>query len=244
MKKAQRVVLVTGASGGIGSEIARTFLSKGWNGIFHYCSSNKNLESLKKLSLKYGVKAIFLKADFAKKRELSGFIDKIKHLRVDSLINNAGSYVASKYFSDLNISDIEKTFFINAFAPILISSAVFKQMETRHFGRIVNISSIAAKYGGSVYSLHYGCSKLALEGITKTLSREGAKCGILINTIRPGVINTGFHEKFPKDMKKRKAIIPLKRLGEPKDVAKLVYFLASEENEYITNEDIAVSGGE
>jgi NAD(P)-dependent dehydrogenase (short-subunit alcohol dehydrogenase family) len=133
---------------------------------------------------------------------------------------------------------------VNTFAPILLTANIFMRMKEKSFGRIINISSIAAKYGGSGYSMHYGCSKLALEGLTKTLSREGAEYNVLVNTIRPGVIDTEFHKKYPKDMEKRIAMIPLKRMGTPKDVADMVYYLGSDENKFITNETIAISGGE
>lgn len=119
---------------------------------------------------------------------------------------------------------------------------IFKQGHTG--GRIVNISSIVAKYGGSANSLAYGCSKRALEGLTKILAREGAGYNILVNTIRPGVIDTVFHRKFPKDMDKRIAMIPVKRMGRPMDVAGMVYFLGSEKNNFITNQVVTVSGGE
>ena len=92
--------------------------------------------------------------------------------------------------------------------------------------------------------MHYGCSKRALEGITKTLAKEGAAYNVLINTIRPGVIDTEFHKKFPKDMKSRIEMIPMKKMGTPDDAAYMIYYLGSEENRFITNEIIAVAGGE
>ena len=102
----------------------------------------------------------------------------------------------------------------------------------------------AAKYGGSSYSMHYGCSKLAIEGVTKTLAKEGAEYNVFVNTVRAGVIDTEFHKKFPKDMKKRIEIIPLKKMGSPHDIADMVYYLGSDKNNYITNETITIAGGE
>jgi 3-oxoacyl-[acyl-carrier protein] reductase len=133
---------------------------------------------------------------------------------------------------------------VNVFAPMMITSKLFIGMKERRFGRVVNISSIGAKYGGSSYSMHYGCSKRALEGLSKTIAKEGAEYNILVNTIRPGVIDTDFHKKFPKDMRKRIEQIPLKKMGKASDVADLVFYLGSDKNNFITNEIVTISGGE
>ncbi len=144
----------------------------------------------------------------------------------------------------MTFSDMRRVFMVNVFTPIILTSSLFTRMKQNKFGRIVNISSIAAKYGGSAYSMHYGCSKLALEGITKTIAREGAAYNILVNTVRPGVIDTDFHKRFPKDMKKRLAMVPLKRMGRPQEIADIVYYFGSDMNTYITNQAIALAGGE
>lgn len=243
MKK-NRTVLITGVTSDIGREIASFYINAGWNIIGHYCSSTRKINRLKELVRGRGVSGHFLKADFTREPQLLKFIHKVKRFQIDALINNAGSYVIKKHFSLLSIKDIRGAFMVNAFAPMFLSSQLFEGMKRNKFGRIVNISSIAAKYGGSAFSMHYGCSKLAFEGVTRTLAREGARYGILVNTIRPGVIDTDFHKKFPKNMKERILLIPLKKMGKPKDVAEMVFYLGSEKNKYITNETLAISGGE
>jgi 3-oxoacyl-[acyl-carrier protein] reductase len=199
---------------------------------------------LRKRLLNLGSKFSTIQCNFNKKKELNCFLNKLKRVRIDAVINNAGSYIMQKHFDELKLEDLEKVFGVNAFAPILIISAIYQNMARRKFGRIVNISSIAAKYGGSKVSLPYGSAKMALEGLTRTIAKEGARVNVLANTIRPGVVNTEFHQKFKKNMTARIKLIPMKRMGTPEEVAELAYFLGSDKNTFITNETIAVSGGE
>lgn len=237
-------VLVTGGASGLGRSISLAFAEGGWNVVCHYFQSEEKALALKENIETLGCECELIKGDLTSEKGIEVFLQKLDRLTIDSLINNAGAYVAGKHYSEFKYQDLLPTFTLNAFAPILISSALFDKMCDREFGRIVNISSIAAKYGGSAVSIHYGCSKRALEGLTKTLAREGAGHNVLVNTIRPGVIDTDFHKKYPKDMTARAAMIPLGRLGTPDEVAGMAFYLGSEKNTFITNETLAVSGGE
>lgn len=240
----KRTVLITGATGGIGRKIAIRFAEEGWNILCHYFSSDPKAAELKRAIGRRRVGCRMLKADFSSKYQLMEFIGLIRNLNIDSLVNNAATPVVNRHFSQLALDDITSAFMINTFAPMLLSADVFMRMKKRRFGRIVNISSVAAKYGGSDLSMHYGSSKRALEGVTKTLAREGARYNILVNTIRPGVIDTGFYKKFPKDMKRRIAMIPLRKMGAPEDIADMAYYLGSERNDFMTNEIVTMAGGE
>lgn len=242
--KRNKTVLITGATSGIGHEIALKFAMENWTVLCHYHSSEDKAEELRKAIVSQGGECYLLKADLSVETQIVNFAEKLKEFNIDSLINNAGTYIVSKHFSKITIDDMSKTFKVNVFAPMLVTSAIFLSMKEKRFGRIVNISSIAAKYGGSAFSMHYGCSKRAIEGITKTLAKEGAEFNVLVNTIRPGVIDTDFHRKYPKDMRKRIDMIPVRRMGIPKDVADMVYYLGSDVNTFITNEIITVAGGE
>lgn len=240
----RKTVFITGATSGIGQQIAVAFARQGWDLICHYHRSSQKLKELLRIARKHNVNCEFIRADFVSPGQLKSLQGQIKRWKIDSLINNAGTYISQKHFSRLDLEEIEETFMVNFFSALLISSEAFSNMKKRNFGRIVNISSIAAKYGGSGTSLAYGCSKCALEGLTKTLAKEGAANNILVNTVRPGFIDTDFHKKFPKDINRRIQMIPLRRIGAPAEVADLVYYLGSERNTFITNETIAVSGGE
>lgn len=239
-----KTVLITGATSGIGSKVAIRFAEGGWNILCHYSSSEEKAGKLRELICKHDVECYLFKANLSEDDQVHSLINKLENLDIDGLVNNAGTYEVYKHFSELSVRDLTSTFRVNVFAPMLLTTNIFMRMKERGFGRIVNISSIAAKYGGSSYSMHYGCSKLALEGMAKTLAREGAEYNVLVNTIRPGVIDTDFHKKFPKDIPKRVSMIPMKKTGRPEDVADLVFYLGSNKNNYITNEIVTISGGE
>jgi len=118
-------------------------------------------------------------------------------------------------------------------------------MSRQCSGRIVNISSIGVKFGGSTRSMHYSASKAALEALTRSLAKAGTGFNVLVNAVRPGVTDTPLHKKTGrKDLTKRRNLIPLKRLARPEEISNVVMFLAGEKNTFITNSIIDVAGGE
>ncbi|GMT49375.1 MAG: beta-ketoacyl-ACP reductase [bacterium] len=239
-----RTVLITGSTSDIGREGAIRFARAGWHVLAHYNSSFDKAKELRELILKANSQCDLFQGNLMIESDLHKLINDLKPYAIDSLVNNAGAYITSKHFSELELKEIMDTFILNTFSPMLISSKLFEGMKKRKFGRIVNISSIAAKYGGSSHSMHYGASKRALEGLTKTLAKEGAEHNVLVNTIRPGVIDTDFHKRFPKDMMKRMNMIPMKKMGSANDIAGMIYYLGSDQNKFITNEMVTISGGE
>ena len=122
----------------------------------------------------------------------------------------------------------DKTFHLNARAPFFLAQSAFEYMKDHGGGKIINISSISVKYGGSSQTLHYGAAKSVLETVTLGLSKAGARHNILVNTVRGGFIDTPMHQKLGRNnLEKRISMIPLKRAGSPKDMAGMILFLAS-----------------
>ncbi len=134
---------------------------------------------------------------------------------------------------------------LNAKAPFFLARRAFGAMQRRGGGKIINISSIAARYGGSSRTMHYGAAKAALESLTVGLARAGAPYRILVNAVQAGFIRTPFHRAIKgKDLARRIRMIPLQRAGEPDDVARVALFLASSAGDFITGQIVTVSGGD
>lgn len=243
MNGTKRWVLVTGGASGIGRAISLAYAAKGWNVLCHYRSAPDVAELAARIEA-LGVACEPIRTDLADPAGVEAVTALLRERPVDALVNNAGSYIVPRPFPELTLADLETSFRLNAFTPALLAAAAFPGMRERGFGRIVNISSIAAKYGGAATSLHYGMAKRALEGVTLTLGREGAAVNVLVNSVRPGVVDTAFHTRFPKDLTRRAAMIPARRLGLAEEVARVVTFLGSEDNTYVTRECLAVAGGE
>jgi len=170
-----------------------------------------------------------------------------KYGGIDIVINNAGAIIGNEGFLDLNEDSWDKTFALNARAPFFITQRVFPIMIGQRTGKIINISSISAKYGGAATSMHYACSKAALDCMTVGMAREGAPHNILVNSIRAGFIDTPVHSRnnrTAKDVEERIKKIPLNRAGKPQDIAGMVLFLASSAGDFITGEIFTVAGGD
>jgi 3-oxoacyl-[acyl-carrier protein] reductase len=240
-------VLITGASTGIGACTAELFASHGAKVGIHYNKSEVEVKSVLQRIKDRGGSAITLKADLLDSssytRLTNSFIESFGG--IDVLVNNAGGIYGFKHFLELDEKSWDDTFALNVKAPFFISKEVYSFMKGHGGGKIINISSISAEYGGSANSIHYGASKAALDAITIGLSRAGAEYNILVNSVRAGFIDTSFHKKIGREsIEERVKLIPLKRAGKPIDVAKMVLFLASDAGDYITGEIFTVAGGD
>lgn len=242
-------VLVTGASGGIGAAIAKLFGREGASIGVHYRNNVTEATRVAEHIKTVGGKAALLKLDLlapeAPKQLIQSFISLFGGL--DILINNAGGCEEYVDFRDLSEDEWEKTLALNAKVPLWLSREAWPYMLDAGKGRIINISSVSVKYQSAI-GLHYRAAKAALESVTLALAREGAKKNILVNAIRPGVIETSMYKKLKgygdDRLRTRIAMIPIGRAGKVDEVAQLALFLASEGGSYITGEIIAVAGGD
>ena len=241
-------VLITGAATGIGSSIVQVFSECGANIGLHFNSSVNEAKKLEKRLRSNGNLKLFA-SDLTDFRMVQSLMDNfLKEFKtIDVLINNAGGVLGAKNFLDLDEHAWDETFALNVKSAFFLSREAFKKMKENEKGKIINISSVAAKFGGSDKSMHYGAAKAALESLTIGLSRYGAPYNILVNCIRGGFINTDFHKKMGRsnsDIEKRIQMIPLKRAGQPEDIASMAAYLASPCGDFITGQIVSVTGGD
>ena len=232
--------LITGASGGIGKEIAKVLIKHN----AEVCISGRNLEELNALKKSLGEKCYVVACDLSKKDQITELIKKTDEFlgHIDILINNAG-ITKDNIFLRMSENEWEDVLNVNLNSTFTILKLITKGMVKRKYGRIINISSVVGVTGGAG-QVNYSASKAGLIGLTKSLSQEIATRNITVNCIAPGFIETPMTEKL--DDKRKDAIInsiPMNRIGTPKDLSSAVIFLASRESSYITGQTIHINGG-
>ena len=232
-----KVVLITGASGGIGREVARMFCENGSSVIL----SGTKTSLLKKLANELDGNVKIIDSSL---KDITNFEKKLNglNLNVDILINNAG-ITKDGLLIRMNDEDIDSVLNINLSSMIKLSRIVLKNMMKKRFGRIISISSVVG-FSGNAGQTNYSASKSGIIGFTKSLALEVASRGITVNSVAPGYIITPMTENLNEDQKLTiLSKIPIRRFGEPKDVANAIKFLASEKSSYITGNTIHVNGG-
>ncbi len=239
-------VLITGASGGIGSCMVLLFAEyKAIVGVHHHQGKEEAEDLVRQVEKNQGCAVSFQTDLLTEAGEvlIRSFVERFGG--IDILINNAGGVFGSKEILELDDVSWENTFRLNTQAPFFLAQSAFRFMKDNGGGKIINISSISAKYGGSEKTLHYGASKAALEAINVGMAKAGAPYNILVNTVRGGFIDTPLHKKLGRtNLEKRIQAIPLKRAGKVEDMARMVLFLASEGGDFITGETFTVAGGD
>lgn len=237
-----KTVIVTGGAKGIGRAIAFEYANSGYNVIINYKTSEKEANLIKEELTKYGKSVEIYKADLCKKEEVENmikFVEK-KYKTIDVLINNAG-ISQIKPFADIEEDDWDNMINNNLKTVYLVTKSVINNMINQKNGSIVNISSIWGLTGASC-EVHYSAAKAAIIGMTKALAKEMALSNINVNAIAPGLIKTDMNSELKKEeLEEIEEDIPLKRMGTPEEIAKVVKWLS--ETKYITGQVIRIDGG-
>ncbi|MFL2796113.1 MAG: 3-oxoacyl-ACP reductase FabG [Paracoccaceae bacterium] len=235
-------ILITGASGGIGTSLSKAFSSTKAN-LFLLGSSDEKISSLREeLPSRDNIR--FFTVDLSQRENVNNFCDSIieEFGGISVVINNAG-ITQDSLFMRMSDSVWDKVFAINLDASMAIIRKFIRGMIKNKWGRIVNISSVVASTGNPGQS-NYVASKGALNGLTKSLALEVATRGVTVNCISPGFIDTAMTAKLNDDQRSKIIEkIPMGRMGVGDDISSLALFLASNESSYITGQNIHVNGG-
>ncbi len=241
-----KVALITGASSGIGRETAKLFAKNGYFVIAHYNTNRQGVDSLITELEKEGFSSVVfgVQADFNDVSSIHDMFNEIqksfKH--IDVLVNNAGIGLY-KLITQTSEGEWDSLFNVNIKSAYTLTNLVLPQMIKRQSGKIINVSSIWGNVGASM-EVAYSASKSAVIGYTKALAKEVALCGITVNCVCPGVIDTQMNKRFSDgEMEELKNATPLGRLGRADEIAGLIYFLASDNASFITGQVITSDGG-
>lgn len=238
------VALITGASRGIGRVIAETMAKAGYDIAICYSGNESAAQETISLCKKYGVQAIYVKADVSNADDVANMFSEVKSLLgpVNVLVNNAG-ITKDGLLLRMTEEDFEKVVDINLKGAFLCTKAAIKDMLKAKKGSIINITSIVGVTGNAGQA-NYSASKAGLIGFTKSVAKEYGSKGITVNAVAPGFIQTAMTDSLPEEVKSAYLKqIPLGRFGTPEDVASVVEFLASEKAAYVTGQVIEVTGG-
>lgn len=240
----EKVALVTGATRGIGKQIAITLSKEGYNIALNYRTENDELENLKKEIGVNNVEVLAVRGDVSNFEDCENVVKETieKFGRIDVLVNNAG-ITKDMLLARMKEEDFKQVIDVNLVGTFNVTKNVISYMMKARSGRIINISSVVGISGNAGQS-NYAASKAGIIGFTKSLAKEVASRNILVNAIAPGFIQTSMTDVLKDEIKEEIAkAIPLKRMGTADDVANLVRFLASEDSSYITGQVINVDGG-
>jgi len=239
-----KCALITGATRGIGKQIAITLAKQGYNIALNYRKENEELENTKKEIEKIGVQILAVKGDVANFEDCENFVKQVieRFGQIDVLVNNAG-ITKDMLLMRMKKEDFEQVIDTNLVGTFNVTKNVVPYMMKARSGRIINISSVVG-ISGNAGQTNYSASKAGIIGFTKSLAKEIASRNILVNAVAPGFIETNMTDVLKDDVKQEIAKnIPLKRMGTTQDVANVVKFLASDDSSYITGQVINVDGG-
>ena len=237
-----KIVIVTGASRGIGKEIAKELAIKGYTVVANYNKSEKQIKELQKELSEKNVNIDIFKADISKRSEAKELVKYVleKYNKIDILINNAG-ISQIKEFTQITDEDWNNMINVNLNSVFYMTQEVIPNMIHNKKGCIINMSSIWGQIGASCES-HYSVSKAGIDAMTKSLAKELGPSNIRVNSIAPGIIDTEMNKHLSlEELEYIKEEIPLQRIGKVNDIEKCVEWLI--EDEYITGQIISINGG-
>ena len=240
----RKTVLVTGASRGIGKEVAMLYAENGYDVIINYVSDKTDVEGIKKEFEAKNVKCLLVKADVSKEEKVANLVNKAieEFGKIDVLVNNAG-ITKDNLLMRMSEEEFDKVIEINLKGTFLVTKAVTKYMMKKRQGSIINLASVVGVVGNAGQS-NYSASKAGIIGFTKSVAKELASRNIRANAVAPGFIETDMTSVLKDEVKENiYNQIPLKRMGNAREVAELIYFLGSEKSSYITGQVINVDGG-
>lgn len=239
-----KVALITGATRGIGKQIAITLAKQGFDIAVNYRTANESLNETVKEIESYGIQCLAVQGDVSKLEDCENMVKQVieKFERIDVLVNNAG-ITKDMLFIRMKQEDFKQVIDVNLIGTFNMTKNVSQYMVKQRSGKIINISSIVGIHGNAGQA-NYSASKAGIIGLTKSLAKELAGRNILVNAIAPGFIETDMTNVLKDDVKANILnSIPLKREGKPEEVANVVKFLASDDSSYITGQVISVDGG-
>ena len=243
------VVVVTGASRGIGAATAKVIAAAGHAVVVNYAGDAKAAAAVVPPSNRPAASPLSVQADVSDPVAVEGLFAVADRLgSLVGLVNNAGIINPTKRVEDMEAAAVTRLLAVNVTGSILCAKEAIRRMSTRHGGKgggIVNLSSGAAKLGAPGSYVDYAASKGAIDSFTVGLALELADEGIRVNAVRPGLIDTEFHAAGgdPGRVQRLQSSVPMRRGGTPEEVAKAVLWLLSDEAAYTTGTTIAVSGG-
>ena len=239
-----KVALITGATRGIGKQIALTLAKEGYDIAINYRKENEDLENTKKELAEIGVEVLAVQGDVSNYEDCERFVKQVieKFGHIDVLVNNAG-ITRDSLLIRMKEEDFKQVVDTNLGGTFNVTKNVISYMMKAHSGRIINISSVVG-VAGNAGQTNYSASKAGIIGFTKSLAKEVASRNILVNAIAPGFIETDMTGVLKEEIRNEIAKnIPVKRMGSAQEVAKVVKFLASEDSSYITGQVINIDGG-